>query len=139
MEGMVGRGGMGVVYGATQLALERPVALKLVAPELAHDPGFRERFGREAKLAASVEHPHVLPVYEAGEQDGVLFLSMRFVEGEDLASFLRREGSLAPARAAALVAQVAEALDAAHPPGPVPPGGNTQNGPPQAPHRPHHP
>ena len=114
IEAMVGRGGMGVVYRATQLALERAVALKVVAPGLAHDPAFRERFGREAKLAASVEHPHVLPVYEAGEQDGVLFLSMRFVEGEDLASFLRREGSLAPARAAALVAQVAEALDAAH-------------------------
>jgi non-specific serine/threonine protein kinase len=111
---LVGRGGMGVVYRATQLALNRPVALKLIAPELAREAGFRERFEREAKVAASLEHAHVLPVHEAGEAGGLLFLSMRYVEGRDLGSLLADEGALAPARAATLVAQVAAALDAAH-------------------------
>ncbi len=113
VESFVARGGMGVVYRATQLALDRIVALKVVAPEFADDAGFRERFGREARLAASLDHPNILPIYEAGEVDGQLFLSMRFVEGTDLKSLI--EGpALAPPRAAALVAQVANALDAAH-------------------------
>ena len=113
VESFVARGGMGVVYRATQLALDRIVALKVVAPEFADDAGFRERFGREARLAASLDHPNILPIYEAGEVDGQLFLSMRFVDGTDLKSLI--EGpALAPPRAAALVAQVANALDAAH-------------------------
>jgi Protein kinase domain len=114
VESLVGRGGMGVVYRATDLSLERPVALKLVAPELAEDERFRERFLREPRLAASLDHPHVIPIYEAGEHDGQLYLAMRFVEGSDLRTILEREGKLPPQRALALLADVADALDAAH-------------------------
>jgi ABC-type branched-subunit amino acid transport system substrate-binding protein/DNA-binding beta-propeller fold protein YncE len=114
VESVVGRGGMGVVYRATDLSLERPVALKLTAPELAEDEHFRSRFLREPRLAASLDHPNVIPIYEAGEQDGQLYLAMRFVEGSDLGSVLEREGKLAPERALAVLAQVAGALDAAH-------------------------
>jgi serine/threonine protein kinase len=114
IESIVARGGMGVIYRATQLELERTVALKLVAPELAHDQAFRERFKREARLAASLDHSNILPVYEAGEVDGRLFLAMRFVVGTDLDTLIRREGRLAPDRAAAIITQVAGALDAAH-------------------------
>ncbi|MGI8594078.1 MAG: protein kinase domain-containing protein [Solirubrobacteraceae bacterium] len=105
---------MGVVYRATQISLERTVALKLVAPELAVDEGFRERFKRESKLAASIDHPHVIAIFEAGESDGQLYVTMRFVDGIDLDELIAREGALAPERAAAIVAQVASALDAAH-------------------------
>ncbi len=114
IEEAIGRGGMGVVYRATQLALERPVAIKLIATERAQDPVFRARFEAESKLAASIEHPNVIPVYEAGENDGLLFIAMRLVEGTDLARLLDDEGALAPAHAARLVAQLAGALDAAH-------------------------
>jgi Protein kinase domain len=105
---------MGVVYRATELALDRPVALKLIAPELAGDAVFRERFLRESRLAASIDHPGILPVYAAGEADGELYLATRFVEGRDLGALLEQEGPLAPERALELVGQVAEALDAAH-------------------------
>ncbi len=114
VEALVGRGGMGVVYRATDLSLERPVALKLVAPELAEDERFRARFLREPRLAASLDHPGVIPIYEAGEHDGQLYLAMRFVEGSDLGTILEREGKLPPQRAVAVLAQVAGALDAAH-------------------------
>jgi serine/threonine protein kinase len=114
IEAVVGRGGMGVVYRASQLALERPVAIKLIATERAQDPVFRERFEREARLAASIEHVNVIPVYEAGEDDGLLYIVMRLVDGIDLAQVLDRGGALEPARAARLVAQLAAALDAAH-------------------------
>jgi serine/threonine protein kinase len=114
IEGVAGGGGMGVVYRATQAALDRSVALKVIAPDLAEDDEFRTRFKRESRLAASIEHQNVIPIYEAGEVDGVLFLSMRYVEGTDLRSLLSREGSLEPHRATRIVAQVAEALDAAH-------------------------
>ena len=114
VESMVGRGGMGVVYRATDLSLQRPVALKLIAPELAENERFRERFLREPRLAASLDHPHVIPIHEAGEHDGQLYLAMRFVEGEDLKTLLVREGSLTPERALAILAQIADALDAAH-------------------------
>ena len=114
VEEPVGRGGMGVVYRATDLSLDRPVALKLVAPELAEDERFRERFLREPRLAASLDHPHVIPIYEAGEHDGQLYLAMRFVEGSDLRTILEREGKLPPQRALPLLADVADALDAAH-------------------------
>jgi hypothetical protein len=114
IESFVARGGMGVVYKATQLALQRIVALKLVAPELADDEAFRERFKREAMLAAALDHPSILPIYEAGEVDRQLFLAMRFVSGTDLDSLIERERALAPDRATAIVAQVASALDAAH-------------------------
>jgi predicted ATPase len=110
----IARGGMGVVYRATQLSLARQVALKVVAPDLAGEEEFRTRFLREGKLAASLDHPNLLPVYEAGEADGVLYLAMRFVQGESLAQLLAREGGLEPARALSIVTQVAEALAAAH-------------------------
>ena len=110
---LVARGGMGVVYKATQLSLEREVALKLIAPELASQDAFRERFLREAKLAASLEHPHVLPVYEVGEVDGQLFLALRFVDGADLGSVLTR-GPLSPERTRRIVTQLCFALEAAH-------------------------
>ena len=113
IEDVVGRGGMGVVYRATELALDRPVALKLIAPELAGDDSFRERFLRESRLAASIDHAGILPVYAAGEVDGELYLASRFVAGTDLRS-LADDGALAPARAIGLVGQVADALDAAH-------------------------
>jgi len=114
IDGVVGRGGMGVVYRATELALDRPVALKLIAPELAGDASFRERFLRESRLAASIDHAGILPVYTAGEADGELFLANRFVDGTDLRALLEEQGPLPPERALGLVGQVADALDVAH-------------------------
>jgi serine/threonine protein kinase len=114
IEAVAGRGGMGVVYRATQVALDRLVALKVIAPDLALDDAFRARFQREARLAASIEHPNVLPVYEAGERDGVLFITTRYVEGTDLRALLHRDGRLDVRRAAELLAPVALALNAAH-------------------------
>jgi serine/threonine-protein kinase len=114
IEAVAGRGGMGVVYRATELSLGRPVALKLLPPERAGDQEFRERFQRESRMAASIDHPNVVPVYAAGEHDGSLYLVMRYVGGTDLHALLREEGRLEPARAAELVAQLASALDAAH-------------------------
>ena len=114
VEAVVGSGGMGVVYRATQLSPERPVALKAIAPELAGDSTFRERFKRESRIAASIEHPNVIPVYEAGEGDGLLYLIMRYVEGSDLRALIDSEGGLPPECAARIVAQVASALAAAH-------------------------
>ena len=84
IEEVAARGGMGVVYRATQLRLTRTVALKLVTPALARDASFRERFRREWMIAASIDHPNVIPVYEAGEEDGVLYIAMRWVEGTNL-------------------------------------------------------
>jgi Protein kinase domain len=114
IEGVAGRGGMGIVYRATDLALERVVALKFISADLASAPGFRERFAAESRTAASLDHPNVIPIFHAGEHDGVLFLVMRYVEGEDLRSELQREGRLEPERAARIIAQIASALDAAH-------------------------
>ncbi|MCW3000961.1 MAG: serine/threonine protein kinase, partial [Conexibacter sp.] len=112
--GIAGRGGMGVVYRAEQLDLERPVALKLIATPLARDDAFRERFVRESRAAAAIDHPNVIPVYSAGEEDGRLYLAMRLVDGEDLRGLVQRQGPLSGHRAAAAIAQVAGALDAAH-------------------------
>ena len=114
VESLVGRGGMGVVYRAIDLDLHRPVALKLIAPEFAEDEGFRRRFLRESRLAASLEHPNVVPVHEAGEQDGQLYIAMRYVGGSDLRTLLKRDGTLDPGRSVGLLAQIADALDAAH-------------------------
>jgi serine/threonine-protein kinase len=114
IEAVAGRGGMGVVYRATELSLGRPVALKLLAPDRAGDREFRERFQRESRMAAAIDHPNVIPVYAAGESDGSLYLVMRYVGGTDLHKLLRDEGPLDPERAAELVAQLASALDAAH-------------------------
>ena len=114
IEGLAGRGGMGVVYRATELGLERTVALKVISPALAQEADFRERFVAESKAAASIEHPNVVPIYHAGEHDGVLYIVMRFIDGPDLRTLVRAEGRLEPERAAHVVAQVAGALDAAH-------------------------
>jgi YVTN family beta-propeller protein len=114
IESVVARGGMGVVYRATQLALDRLVALKVIAPEIADDQSFRDRFQRESRLAASIDHPNVIPVHEAGEADGLLFITMRLVDGVDLGRLVASEGPLDDARAARVVSQVADALDAAH-------------------------
>lgn len=114
IDSLIARGGMGVVYRATQVALERPVALKVVARELADRDGFRERFLRESRLAARLEHPNVVPVYDAREEDGELIVAMRLIEGGDLRQLIDSEGPLEPERAIDLLGQVAEALDAAH-------------------------
>ena len=114
IEEAIGRGGMGVVYRATQLALDRSVALKLIATGRAEDPVFHARFELESRLAASIEHPNVIPVYEAGDDDGLLFIAMRLVDGLDLAQLLGRAGRLEPTRTARLILELAGALDAAH-------------------------
>jgi len=114
IEEILGRGGMGVVYRATQLTLGREVAIKLIATERSDDPVFRERFTSESRIAASIEHASVIPVYEAGEDDGLLFIAMRLVEGLDLGRLLAHLGPLSPERAARVTVQVAGALDAAH-------------------------
>jgi YVTN family beta-propeller protein len=114
IDSVAGQGGMGVVYRATEVALARPVALKLIADDFAGDRKFRERFQRESMLAASIDHPNVIPIYEAGEVEGELYIAMRFVDGTDLLNAVVREGPLEPNRAVRIVAQVASALDAAH-------------------------
>jgi serine/threonine-protein kinase len=114
IERVLGRGGMGVVYLAEDLRLKRPAAIKVVKAELADDPRFRERFLRESQLAARLDHPSIVPVYSAGEADGVLYLAMRYVAGRDLRSTLAEDGPLEPERALRILGQVADALDAAH-------------------------
>jgi predicted Ser/Thr protein kinase len=114
IESEIGRGGMGVVYLAHQTYPERKVALKLLSTELGSDPAFRERFVHESNAAASTEHPNIVPVYGAGEADGQLYLAMRFIEGTDLGSLLKREGALSPERATRICAEIADALEAAH-------------------------
>jgi hypothetical protein len=115
IEAVAGRGGMGVVYRARQRRPDRAVALKVITADLADATAFRARFQREATIAAQIEHPNVIPVYAVGEAaGGVLYIAMRFVDGVDLRSLLAAEGRLEPGRAAAIVAQVGQALDAAH-------------------------
>jgi serine/threonine protein kinase len=110
----IGRGGMAIVYRALDLRLGRVVALKVLAPHLGEDEAFRQRFIRESRAAAGVDHPHIIPVFEAGEAGGVLFIAMRYVGHGDVRSLIDSEGRLSPARTAAIVAQAASALDAAH-------------------------
>jgi hypothetical protein len=114
LEAVAGRGGMGVVYRATQTRLNRTVALKLISADLAGDASFRERFEHESQIAAQIEHPNVIPLYEAGEADGQLYITMRYVEGTDLRAMISREGALEPRIASEILAQVCGALDAAH-------------------------
>jgi YVTN family beta-propeller protein len=114
IQALLGRGGMGVVYLAEQLGPHRQVALKLLLDPVAASEAFRERFLRESELAAAIDHPNVLPVYDAGDTDGVLWIAMRHVDGIDLAALLASQGPLAPEQALAIVGQVAGALDAAH-------------------------
>ncbi|HEX6450446.1 MAG TPA: WD40 repeat domain-containing serine/threonine protein kinase [Trebonia sp.] len=114
LEERIGAGGVAVVFRATDEALGRTVALKVLAPVLTADEDFRERFIRESRAASVVDHPNIIPVYAAGEDSGVLYLAMRYVSGGDLSSVVEREGPLAPGRAASLLSPVASALDAAH-------------------------
>jgi tRNA A-37 threonylcarbamoyl transferase component Bud32/streptogramin lyase len=114
VESLLGQGGMGTVYLARHLRLERKVALKVLDPRLAADERFRERFLRESRVAAGMNHPNIVPLYDADRVGDVLFLAMRYVEGTDLGSILRHDGALAPRRAVDIVVQVASALDAAH-------------------------
>jgi len=114
IEQLLGRGGMAVVYRATDVRLDRMVALKILSPELARNDAFRQRFIRESRAGAAVDHPHVIPVFEAGDADGVLFIAMRYVAGQDVRALIEREGKLPAARAVEIVTQVASALDAAH-------------------------
>ena len=114
IEAAIGRGGMGAVYLAEHLRLGRKVALKLLAPELAGNTKFRERFLRESRIAASIDHPNIVPVYDADEVDGVLFIAMRYVEGTDLRGLISTEGRLDPARTATIADQLCDALDTAH-------------------------
>jgi hypothetical protein len=114
IEGVLGRGGMGVVYKAEHLGLGRKVALKVLAPGLADSEAFRTRFVRESRVLAAMEHPNIIPIYEAGEADGILYISTRYVKGPDLCGLIEQEGWLEPQRTLAIGSQVADALDAAH-------------------------
>ena len=114
IEERIGRGGMGVVYRAEHINLQRRAAVKIIAPDLAESEGFRERFTREARIAAALQHPNIVTVYDAGEVDGLLYLAMQYIQGEDLAAILRADGRLRPYRAIDVCRQVASALDAAH-------------------------
>ena len=112
----IGRGGMAVVYRAIDLRLDRQVALKVLAPELARDEAFRHRFIRESRAAAAVDHPCIIPVFDAGEASDVLFIAMRYVSGRDVRTLLDRVGTLPAQQLVSIIEQVASALDAAHTP-----------------------
>src|SRR5580698_11105004 len=114
LEEQIGQGGMAVVFRARDERLQRQVALKILSPALATDEGFRRRFVRESRSAAAVDDPHIIPVFDAGDADGVLFIAMRYVPGGDVGTLVRQQGPLPVARAAAIVSAVASALDAAH-------------------------
>ncbi|ORI19437.1 serine/threonine protein kinase [Rhodococcus sp. 1163] len=114
LRSLLGKGGMGEVYEAYDTVKDRTVALKLLSPDLAHDPTYQERFRRESRAAARLREPHIIPIHDWGEIDGVLFIDMRLVAGDDLRTTLRVQGPMSPSRAVAIVAQIASALDAAH-------------------------
>jgi len=122
LEEQVGAGGMAMVFRAVDGRLDRLVALKVLAPAVAWDEAFRQRFIRESRVAAAIDDPHIIPVYEAGQAGGVLFIAMRYVPGGDVSGLLRRDGALPPDRAAAVISPVASALDAA----PIPPRSNSR-------------
>jgi DNA-binding NarL/FixJ family response regulator len=114
IDASVGRGGMGLVFRATDLTLDRTVALKVIAPEFAENPTYRARFERECRLAAALDHPHVVQIFHAGEESGLLYLSMRYIDGIDLRGLLDEDKRLEAARAASIATQVAGALEEAH-------------------------
>ncbi len=114
VDGIIGHGDMGVVYRAEELALQREVALKLILPGRSRDVRMRERFRRESRSAAAIDHQNVIPIFDAGEEQGVLYIMMRLVDGVDLRAVIDSDGALEPLRATRIVAQVAAALDAAH-------------------------
>lgn len=111
---VIGRGGMGIVYRAYQPRLQRYVALKVLPTNLAMDPSFVERFNREAYLASSLDHPHIVPIYDFGNDRGMYFIAMRLIEGNSLQALVEKSGALSPARTLAILSQVASALDFAH-------------------------
>ncbi len=114
VEGVVGAGGIGTLYRARQLRLDRPVALKLVGPDVASEPVVRERLRREARTVAALDHPNVVPLYEAGEENGTVYIVTRWVEGTELGALIRRDGRMDAERAARIAAQIAAALELAH-------------------------
>jgi serine/threonine protein kinase len=114
VEAVVGSGGIGILYRARQLRLDRPVALKLVDSEVAREPVVRERLRREARTVAALDHPNVVPLYEAGEEDGTVYIATRWVDGTELGTLIQRDGPLEPRRAARIAAQIASALEVAH-------------------------
>lgn len=114
LESLLGHGGMSIVYQAEHLQLERTVALKLLAPELSEDESFRERFVRESRVAASLDHPNVIPIYEAGDENDIFYIAMRYVHGSNVKSMLQREGPLDAERVVSIISQTASALTAAH-------------------------
>jgi hypothetical protein len=114
LESLLGHGGMSIVYRAEHLSLGRTVALKLLAPELSEDEAFRERFLRESRMAAGLDHPNIIPIFEAGEERGCFYIAMRYVVGADLKTVLKDEGPLDPVRTVTIIGQVASALAAAH-------------------------
>jgi serine/threonine protein kinase len=114
VEGVVGSGGIGIVYRARQVRLDRPVALKIVDAEVAREPVVRERLRREARTLAALDHPNVVPLYEAGEENGTVYVVTRWVDGIELGTLIRRDGRLEAGRAARIAAQVASALEVAH-------------------------
>ncbi len=114
LNALLGKGGMGEVYEAFDTVKSRTVALKLLPEEYAKNPGYPERFRREAHAAARLQEPHVIPIHDWGEIDGVLYIDMRLVPGDDLRTLLRNDGALPPARAVLIISQIASALDAAH-------------------------
>jgi serine/threonine protein kinase len=113
IESVVGRGGMGIAFRATDTDLDRVVALKFLAPQMPADQVARDRFMRESRLAAAIEHPHIVPVHEAGVVHGTMFIAMRYIPGQDPAQLLRLEAPLDLARTLDICAQLADALDAA--------------------------
>jgi serine/threonine protein kinase len=114
VENVVGSGGIGILYRARQLRLDRPVALKLVEPDVAREPLVRERLRREARTVAALDHPNIAPLYEAGEEDGTVYIATRWVEGTELGALIQRDSPVEPARAARFAAQIASALEVAH-------------------------
>jgi serine/threonine protein kinase len=114
VESVVGAGGIGILYRARQVRLDRPVALKLVEPDVARDPVIRERLRREARMVAALDHPNVVPLYAAGEEGGTVYIVTRWVEGTELGTLIQRHGPLEPGRAARIAAQIAAALEVAH-------------------------
>lgn len=114
VESVVGAGGIGILYRARQVRLDRPVALKLVESDVARDPVIRERLRREARMVAALDHPNVVPLYAAGDEDGTVYIVTRWVEGTELGALIQRDGPLEPSRAARTAAQIAAALEVAH-------------------------
>ena len=110
----MGSGGIGVLYRARQMRLDRPVALKLVEAEVAEDPVVREQLRREARTVAALDHPNIVPLYEAGEEGGTVYIVTRWIDGTELGTLIRRDGPLKPRRAARVAAQIASALEVAH-------------------------